>query len=159
MSPHKPSRPRVSDDTALLQAFLNRAAEGKNSRRISATKRESITNRRDSDAVRQALASPAKAEVLADLDPNSPSPRKPNGAGVFDGVDERHAGIFLCLLLRGGGRQDGRGEQSKQGCGRFHEVALGGGGKPVVCRLVWHPAKTIHDVSSLLTRGNWRASE
>lgn len=77
MSPHRPSRPRVSDDTALLQAFLNRAAETKSSgRRISTSKRESITNRRDSDAVRQALASPAKPEVLADLDPNSPSPRK-----------------------------------------------------------------------------------
>ncbi|KAK3707580.1 hypothetical protein LTR37_012075 [Vermiconidia calcicola] len=76
MSPRKHSRPRISDDTALLQAFLNRAAENKGSRRISASRQESITNRRDSDAVRQALASPAKAEVLGDLDPNSPSPRK-----------------------------------------------------------------------------------
>lgn len=77
MSPHRPARPRVSDDTALLQAFLNRAAENRSSsRRVSVSRRESITNRLDSDAVRQALASPAKPEVLADLDPNSPSPRK-----------------------------------------------------------------------------------
>jgi hypothetical protein len=86
-SSRKPtSKPRVSDDTALLQAFLNRAAEskGSSSRRISASKRESISNRRDSDTVRQALASPAKAgDVLADLDPNSPSPRKPATSAVF----------------------------------------------------------------------------
>ena len=85
-SPQKPPpKPRVSDDTALLQAFLNRAAEskGKDTRRVSATKkRESITNKQDSDVVRQALASSAKAAdsvpVLGDLDPNSPSPRKPS---------------------------------------------------------------------------------
>ena len=75
MSPQKPAKPRVSDDTALLQAFLNRAAESKSSRKVSATKRESISNRRDSDTIRQALASPAKADVLGDLDPNSPIPR------------------------------------------------------------------------------------
>ena len=90
VSPHRPSRPRVSDDTALLQAFLNRAAETKSSgRRISASKRESITNRRDSDVVRQALASPAKPEVLADLDPNSPSPRKTTTAAApSDEIDD-----------------------------------------------------------------------
>lgn len=86
MSPHRPSRPRVSDDTALLQAFLNRAAETKSSgRRLSATKQESITNRRDSDVVRQALASPVKPDVLAEMDPNSPSPRKT--LAVSDEVD------------------------------------------------------------------------
>lgn len=87
MSPQKPAKPRVSDDTALLQAFLNRAAESKNSRRVSATKRESISNRRDSDTIRHALASPAKADVLGDLDPNSPTPRKgstqPNARDVI----------------------------------------------------------------------------
>jgi len=76
LSPQKPMRPRVSDDTALLQAFLNRAAESKSSRRASTSKRESMSNRRDSGAVRQALASPVKQDVLGDLDPNSPSPRK-----------------------------------------------------------------------------------
>jgi hypothetical protein len=69
-------RPRVSDDTALLQAFLNRAAENKSSRRLSASKRESLSNRRDSDTIRQALASPAKPEILGALDPNGPSPKK-----------------------------------------------------------------------------------
>ena len=93
MSPQKPSRPRVSDDTALLQAFLNRAAESKSSRRISTSKRESMTNRRDSGAVRQALASPAKADVLADLDPNSPSPRKASASNLDNG-STRSIGIF-----------------------------------------------------------------
>ena len=94
MSPQKPSRPRVSDDTALLQAFLNRAAENKSSRRISAAKRESITNRRDSDAVRYALASPQakNADVLAELDPNSPSPRKPAATFAVDSGDQQQVG-------------------------------------------------------------------
>ena len=72
------ARPRISDDTALLQAFLNRAEQNRSSRRLSATEKEALTNRRDSDTVRQALASPAalKPDVLADLDPNSPIPRK-----------------------------------------------------------------------------------
>ena len=76
MSPRRSAKPRVSDDTALLQAFLNRAAQNKSSRRLSASKRESLSNRRDSDTVRQALASPAKPEILGALDPNSPSPKK-----------------------------------------------------------------------------------
>lgn len=83
MSPRRPKQPRISDDTALLQAFLNRAAESKTSKDSTITaKRESMENRRDSTSVRQALASPAPlakavaGDVLADLDPNSPSPRK-----------------------------------------------------------------------------------
>ncbi|TKA77492.1 hypothetical protein B0A55_05371 [Friedmanniomyces simplex] len=88
MSPRKPAKPRISDDTALLQAFLNRAAESKSTRRLSATEKESLSNRRDSDTVRQALASPAKPEVLMDLDPNSPSPRKQQaGLAVDDSVE------------------------------------------------------------------------
>jgi len=81
LSPEKSFKPRLSDDTALLQAFLNRAAESKSTRRISVTAQESLSNRRDSDTVRQALASPAAtklADVLGELDPNSPSPRKPS---------------------------------------------------------------------------------
>jgi hypothetical protein len=76
MQPRRSAKPRVSDDTALLQAFLNRAAQNKSTRRLSTSKRESLSNRRDSDTVRQALASPAKPEILATLDPNSPSPKK-----------------------------------------------------------------------------------
>ena len=67
-------KPRISDDTAILHAFLNRAAAAK--KPVCISKRESLENRRDSDVVRQALASPAKADILAELDPNSPSPRK-----------------------------------------------------------------------------------
>jgi hypothetical protein len=87
-SPRKSRQPRISDDTALLQAFLSRAAESKSKaeRRMSASKRESLENRRDSDSIRFALASSpvvpqfqekeADPEVLKILDPNSPSPRK-----------------------------------------------------------------------------------
>jgi hypothetical protein len=87
-SPRKARQPRISDDTALLQAFLSRAAESKSKaeRRMSASKRESLENRRDSDTIRFALAtSPVvpqyqekepETEVLRNLDPNSPSPRK-----------------------------------------------------------------------------------
>lgn len=71
------TKPRISDDTAILQAFLSRAAADKATRKRSIHKRESLSNRRDSGAIRQALASPAKVEVLGELDPNSPSPRKP----------------------------------------------------------------------------------
>ncbi|KAF4554943.1 Hypothetical protein D9617_3g020120 [Elsinoe fawcettii] len=65
-------RPRISDDTAILHAFLSRAAASKK----PIAKRESLTNRRDSGRIRHALASPAKPEVLAELDANSPSPHK-----------------------------------------------------------------------------------
>ncbi|KAK3066626.1 hypothetical protein LTR53_016949, partial [Teratosphaeriaceae sp. CCFEE 6253] len=74
ISPRKTIKPRISDDTALLQAFLNRAAESKSSRRLSATEKESLCNRRDSDTIRQALASPARPDVLMEMDPNSPAP-------------------------------------------------------------------------------------
>lgn len=80
LSPEKTFKPRLSDDTALLQAFLNRAAENRSARRMSVTAQESLSNRRDSDTVRQALASPVaatSADILGELDPNSPSPRKP----------------------------------------------------------------------------------
>ncbi|KAK4553088.1 hypothetical protein LTR86_009815 [Recurvomyces mirabilis] len=87
MSPRKTTTtkpPRISDDTALLQAFLHRAAAEKNKssqrRRLSASEKESLTNRRDSDTVRQALAGPGKGlveTVLGELDVNtSLSPRK-----------------------------------------------------------------------------------
>nr|POE47101.1 hypothetical protein CFP56_00433 [Quercus suber] len=75
LSAQKSFKPRLSDDTALLQSFLKRAAESKSSRRLSVSDKESLTNRRDSDTVRRALASTAKLDVLADLDPNSPSVR------------------------------------------------------------------------------------
>jgi len=87
MSPRRPARPRVSDDTALLQAFLHRAAERKSSRRVSATEAESVSNRRDSDAVKAALASSAKPDVLMDLDPNSPSPRKTSASALLSSSD------------------------------------------------------------------------
>lgn len=73
--PEARPKPRISDDTAILHAFLNRAAASKKPT-TPIHKRESLSNRRDSDVVRLALASPAKPDILGDLDPNSPSPRK-----------------------------------------------------------------------------------
>ncbi|KAI7616275.1 hypothetical protein KC343_g9163 [Hortaea werneckii] len=79
----QPKPPRVSDDTALLQAFLNRAAERRSGRRVSATEQEALFHRRDSDVVKAALASPGKAldgtgthEVLGELDSNRHSSKR-----------------------------------------------------------------------------------
>ncbi|CAD0113845.1 unnamed protein product [Aureobasidium uvarum] len=74
-TPEPVPKPRISDDTAILHAFLSRAAASK--RPMAAHKRESLENRRDSDVVRHALASTDKPEVLTDLDPNSP-PKQPS---------------------------------------------------------------------------------
>ncbi|GAM87790.1 hypothetical protein ANO11243_058180 [Dothideomycetidae sp. 11243] len=73
ISKEERSRPRLSDDTAILHAFLSRAAANK---KPAMARRESLTNRRDSGMIRQALASPAKPEVLAERDTNSPLPQK-----------------------------------------------------------------------------------
>jgi hypothetical protein len=62
----------LDDDTALLKEFLNRAAASKAEKAAVLThRRESLQNRRDSDVIRHALASPRV--VLEDKDPNSPS--------------------------------------------------------------------------------------
>jgi hypothetical protein len=82
-SPPPPPRPEsgsddvtmtvaFDDDTAILKDFLTRAAASKAEKAAVTThKRESLQNRRDSDVVRHALASPRK--VLEEKDPNSPS--------------------------------------------------------------------------------------
>jgi hypothetical protein len=62
----------LDDDTAVLKDFLNRAAANKAEKAAVLThRRESSQNRRDSDVIRHALASPRKA--LEAKDPNSPS--------------------------------------------------------------------------------------
>ncbi|KAH7068642.1 hypothetical protein FB567DRAFT_585068 [Paraphoma chrysanthemicola] len=62
----------LDDDTALLKDFINRAAASKAEKAAVLThRRESLQNRRDSDVIRHALASPRKA--LEDKDTNSPS--------------------------------------------------------------------------------------
>ena len=58
------------DDTALLKNFLSRAAASKANKAENIARRESLQNRRDSDVVRHALASPRK--VLEDKDPTRP---------------------------------------------------------------------------------------
>ncbi|KAK8170819.1 hypothetical protein BKA80DRAFT_338946 [Phyllosticta citrichinensis] len=57
-------------DTAYLKEFLSRSDAAKANRTASMSKRESLTNRRESGRVRQALASPRVA--LESKDPNSP---------------------------------------------------------------------------------------
>ncbi|KAJ4993796.1 hypothetical protein SVAN01_00850 [Stagonosporopsis vannaccii] len=61
----------IDDDTAILKSFLSRAAASKAERSAMITRRSSLENRRDSDIVRHALASPRKA--LEEKDPNSPA--------------------------------------------------------------------------------------
>ncbi|KAF2267544.1 hypothetical protein CC78DRAFT_566032 [Lojkania enalia] len=61
----------LDEDTALLKDFISRAAVSKANKAASIARRSSLQNRRDSDAVRHALASPRK--ILEDKDPNSPS--------------------------------------------------------------------------------------
>jgi hypothetical protein len=82
-SPPPPPRPEsgpddatmtiaFDDDTAVLKDFLTRAAASKAEKAAVTThKRESLQNRRDSDVIRHALASPRKA--LEEKDPNSPT--------------------------------------------------------------------------------------
>ena len=170
ISPRKPVKPRVSDDTALLQAFLNRAAENKGSRRMSTQKRESITNRRDSDAVRQALgesvASPAKADVLGELDVNSPSPRKPSTSTLdtstaFDEVindataiaAQAELGDDLSVGQRT--RRSGRGSKRAQPStpAAPNKISIRGNAENVVLR------RTEAQEMALLTRTNTRKNK
>lgn len=89
--------PRISDDTALLEAFVKRASESKKRNSLSNTaRRESFERQSESAVVPQALAdSPGERvasgskDVLGDLDPNSPSPRKANSAANLMLHDER----------------------------------------------------------------------
>ena len=170
MSPRKPLRPRISDDTALLQAFLNRAAENKGNKRMSASKRESITNRRDSDAVRsalgQAIMSPAKADVLGELDVNSPSPRKPSSSAMdtssaFDEVineaakaaqDEAADESSIGLRTRRGGR-GGRKAQPSQQAAAPNKISIRGNSDGVVLK------RTEAQEMAQLTRNNTKKNK
>ncbi|QDS74935.1 hypothetical protein FKW77_004404 [Venturia effusa] len=58
----------LEDDKARLRSFLNRAAANKASKVATTHRRESAQSRRDSDVIRQALASPRP--VLEDKDTN-----------------------------------------------------------------------------------------
>jgi hypothetical protein len=61
----------LDDDTAILKDFLTRAAANKANKVETIARRTSLINRRDSGAVRHALASPRR--ILEDKDTNSPS--------------------------------------------------------------------------------------
>ncbi|KAF2842092.1 hypothetical protein M501DRAFT_385087 [Patellaria atrata CBS 101060] len=70
-------------DTGFLKDFLSRAAASKANKSASIARRSSLINRRDSDAVRPALASPRT--VLKDKDTNSPSLSRNYGNAInFD---------------------------------------------------------------------------
>ncbi|KAL1651903.1 hypothetical protein SLS58_000026 [Diplodia intermedia] len=64
----EPASP-IDEDTAFLKDFLSRAGASKASREATVTQLETMTKRRDSDVVRQALSSPRMA--LESKDPNS----------------------------------------------------------------------------------------
>ncbi|KAF2434527.1 hypothetical protein EJ08DRAFT_693554 [Tothia fuscella] len=86
----------LEDDKAILRSFLSRAAASKASKTASMTRRESLQNRRDSDAVRHALASPRPAlqekdanlsptrdgEMTQNLNTGTISPTKRTGSGL-----------------------------------------------------------------------------
>lgn len=74
----------IDDDTAILKSFLSRAAASKAERSAIITRRESLENRRDSDIVRHALASPRRA--LEEKDTNSPSKLDSKAAFDLSGV-------------------------------------------------------------------------
>ncbi|OJD40545.1 uncharacterized protein BKCO1_1000352 [Diplodia corticola] len=61
-----PSSP-IDEDTAFLKDFLSRADASKASREAAATRLDTMTKRRDSDILRQALASPRMALDNTDL--------------------------------------------------------------------------------------------
>lgn len=159
MSPRRSARPRMSDDTALLQAFIDRNAVSKSSRRVSASKQEQISNRRDSDTVRQALASPAKAEVLGDLDPNSPSPRKPlDATPVPDfsaSISSPTSAVSEDVAVpkaRRSGRDRRRADRSTLGAP--NKISLRGNSDPVVLK-----ARNEAQELSNLTRQNTRKNK
>ncbi|KAF2228802.1 hypothetical protein EV356DRAFT_581318 [Viridothelium virens] len=80
LRPTRMQTAHLDSDTAILQAYLNRkqAIKAENSQADSITRRTSLSHRRDSDLVRQALTSPRM--VLEDKDVNSPSPKKSKDA-------------------------------------------------------------------------------
>ena len=158
MSPRRSARPRMSDDTALLQAFIDRNAVSKSSRRVSASRQEQISNRRDSDTVRQALASPAKLEVLGDLDPNSPSPRKPLdatpaqdlSASISSPTSAASEDIAVPKARRSG-RDRRRAERSALGAPS--KISLRGNSDPVVLK-ARNEAQELSNVTRQNTRKN-----
>ena len=65
---------QFDDDKERLKSFLLRTQASKANKQTSITRRESLQNRRDSDVIRKALASPRP--VLEEKDANTSSPAK-----------------------------------------------------------------------------------
>lgn len=84
-----PARRISTDNKAILEAFILRAKKPK--KRLSATaKLESVENKRHSGAIRLAMTSPARAQILAELDANSPLPAQtlsPSSKGAVAPID------------------------------------------------------------------------
>lgn len=64
---------QFDDDKDRLKAFIQRTKQEKANKAVSITRRESFQNRRDSDAVRRALASPRPALEEKDANVSSPT--------------------------------------------------------------------------------------
>ncbi|KAK4897084.1 hypothetical protein LTR27_004977 [Elasticomyces elasticus] len=137
IQPRRTEKPRISDDTAFLHAFLKQAEEKKgrgsseSGRRLSVTEKESVVNRRDSDTVRLALAgSPdeqrqqrADPGLLGLRDANSPSPKKQQAAADIDGAEGVVVGSEAAQEISGDAaglaegsrmRRSGRGKRKPQ---------------------------------------------
>ena len=65
-------------DTALLKDFLDRAALSKEKKKKDIAKRSSVSHRRDSDAVRNALGSSSPIKTLGERYPSSPLQQNDN---------------------------------------------------------------------------------
>jgi hypothetical protein len=87
----------LEDDKAILRSFLNRAAANKANKSASITRRESLQNRRDSDAIRHALASPR--HVLEEKDSNR-SPHR--SLGVSTQPQSLAAALYSPFMKRSG---------------------------------------------------------
>jgi hypothetical protein len=85
----------LEDDKAILRNFLSRAAASKASKTASMSRRESLQNRRDSDAVRHALASPRPA--LQEKDANLSPVRD---IGTAENTQSLNAAMFSPLVKR-----------------------------------------------------------
>ncbi|KAF2460408.1 hypothetical protein BDY21DRAFT_369426 [Lineolata rhizophorae] len=104
--PQLPAREETSThleaDTAILKDFLSRAAASKANKSETIARRASFSHRRDSDAIRQALASPPKGGD--NKDPASPSNDK------VAGVPASREDLPLAKLLEAAAEDDTTGD-------------------------------------------------
>lgn len=88
----------LEDDKAKLSSFLQRVAANRNVKSTIVHKRESLQNRRDSDVIRKALASPR--QVLEDKDTNLSPQRSLGPAEATLNLDQFLASPLTRPVLR-----------------------------------------------------------